>query len=230
MGSVCAETASGLSTVVIVVGNTVSMGSIVDISSQRFGRLKALSFAGLNRHRKATWNCICDCGRECVVLANTLRNGHTQSCGCRKIDLLTSHGHTAGDRKSPTYKSWEAMISRCTNPKNVSYAQYGGRGIKVCGRWRDSFDAFLADVGERPSGTTLDRFPDNDGDYEPGNVRWADRHAQAIGRCTTTLNDVSVSLIRYMVRRGSSHRGVAYAFGVTRGAVQAILYGHAWRP
>lgn len=92
------------------------------------------------------------------------------------------HGHTRGRLMSPTYQSWNCMIQRCTNPRRQFWDRYGGRGIKVCDRWASSFKNFLADMGERPAGMTLDRFPNRDGDYGPGNCRWATPAEQQANR------------------------------------------------
>jgi hypothetical protein len=112
-----------------------------------------------------------------------LTSGNTRSCGCLKRDLIGSrrktHGATAGGKRTPEHQAWKGMIKRCGNPAAKDYAFYGGRGVRVCERWRLSFAAFLADVGDRPSANhTLDRFPNNNGNYEPGNVRWATRVEQ----------------------------------------------------
>lgn len=133
--------------------------------------------------------CRCECGAEKVVDGPSLRIGATRSCGCLQSELVTErrtkHGDTSreGGRKiPPEYTAWTSMKNRCTNPKCQRYKIYGGRGIKVCARWTESYEAFLADVGRRPgAGYSIDRI-DTDGDYEPGNVRWATRSEQMLNR------------------------------------------------
>lgn len=94
----------------------------------------------------------------------------------------TKHGHTRGPARSPTYRSWNSMLTRCTNPNVSAYPYYGGSGVSVCARWR-SFETFLADVGERPSlKYSLDRHPNRAGNYEPGNVRWATKREQRLNQ------------------------------------------------
>jgi hypothetical protein len=150
-----------------------------DLTSRRFGRLVALEFAGRSKKGNAYWKCRCDCGNVVTVEKPNLK-WSTVSCGCYRTEVNGTHHMT----ESPTYQSWCSLITRCTNQNRKDWKNYGGRGIKVCDRWLHSFENFLADMGPRPDGMTIDRI-DNDGNYEPGNCRWATKLEQ--NRNTTRI-------------------------------------------
>jgi len=162
------------------------------LAGQVFGRLTVVE-RFRSRKGRVTWLCRCECGALHEAVSHALTSGHTKSCGCWKDERNRAtpvvHGHALrASGKSPTYYSWQAMLLRCNNPISKSYKDYGGRGITICDRWL-KFENFLADMGERPKGLTLDRRNVN-GDYEPGNCRWATRKEQAMNtRKASRLGD-----------------------------------------
>jgi hypothetical protein len=149
------------------------------MTGQKFGRLTVLRREG-SQGKGATWLCLCDCGTEHVVRRSDLTSGNTKSCGCLRREQASKASLSHGQSGTPTYASWEAMKRRCLNPNSPDYHRYGGRGITVCDRWL-SFENFLADMGERAEGTSLGRIGD-EGNYEPGNVRWMTPEEQAANR------------------------------------------------
>lgn len=146
------------------------------IEGTRYGRLVAVREVERGPRNLRRFLCHCDCGAETIVGLAYLRSGSTRSCGCLRDELLhlnwRKHGESAGQR-TPEYRSWKSMCERCQNPHNRAFPGYGGRGISVCDRWRNSYEAFLADMSRRPTSRhSLDRI-NVDGNYEPGNCRWA---------------------------------------------------------
>jgi hypothetical protein len=168
------------------------------------------------------YECQCDCGKTHIAFRYQLLRGYTKSCGCLRRESIgvrsVTHGHKRGRKETPEHKSWSEMIARCENTDNSRYPRYGARGIKVCQRWRDSFQDFFADMGERPSAAhSIDRL-NNDGHYEPDNCRWATASEQARNRRTTRFVEFNgrtmplveaaeVSGVKYERVRGRLHKG-----------------------
>jgi hypothetical protein len=150
------------------------MRAVIDLTGKAFGSWTPLERIGLN------WRCRCRCGVESMVNGGNLRRGLTTSCGCHQRELAAKRATKHGQHRSPEWVTWCNMRNRCSNPKNKSYEQYGGRGISVCERWLGEmgFWNFIMDMGRRPTPDhSLDRI-DNSKGYSPGNCRWADDHTQ----------------------------------------------------
>lgn len=166
-----------------------SMARRIDHVGQRFGRLEVLAAESITHYGETRWRCRCDCGEVVFVLGLNLRTGHTRSCGCLARELRAawnrvsiSHGAARNGQRAPEYWTWQGAKDRCFNSRNRMFRYYGARGISMCKEWRRSFSAFLADMGPRPSPQhSIDRI-NNDGHYEPGNVRWATRSEQRRNR------------------------------------------------
>lgn len=164
--------------------------------------------------------CLCKCGREKIVRVASLRSGLTKSCGCLHDTHRLRHGHTAGGKLSLTYSSWVSMRTRCLNSNAANYPVYGGRGIRVCDRWMESFEAFLADMGERPSLRHSIERMNGEGDYETGNCLWATPKEQARNRRNNRL----------LTFKGETLSCAEWAdrIGIKRNALQARMNQHGY--
>jgi len=186
------------------------MGAFKNLVGERYGRLTVAKFGG-RRNRRSYWVCVCDCGAEVEIRADSIRSGSTTSCGCAQKQAVSEANSKHGMCESPEYIAWTQARYRCGKKDHPNYRNYGGRGISVCDRWQDSFDAFYADMGPRPSDKhSLERV-DNDKGYSPENCKWATskeqgnnkrscriiehegvslnvtQWAQAVGMCRNTL-------------------------------------------
>lgn len=202
----------------------------------RFGSLLVVSLDTPSTQHKSIWKCICDCGKTRNVRGHNLLTGNTKSCGCVGREKLSKrsliHGHArsgmSAGRVTPEYCAWTAMKQRCSNPKCHAFKTHGGRGIRVCERWLNSFKNFLDDMGLRPSRFhSLDRYPDQDGNYEPGNCRWATTKEQARNTRRVKLDIDTAAAIRVLKGRMTGAQ-VARDFKVSETTVYRIWYGQLW--
>lgn len=155
------------------------MRKLIERAGRRYGRLLITTREPNDARGNTRWRYLCDCGTVGSLKGSALDGGNTKSCGCLRKDGQShvNHGHSHRGRMTATYRTWLALRQRVSNPKDASYPNYGGRGIQVCNRWRESFENFLADMGEKPAGLSIER-QDNEGHYTPDNCVWADRHTQ----------------------------------------------------
>lgn len=182
----------------------------IDLTGRTFGRLSVLR---LVEGRATFWECSCSCGATINYLSCHLLDGFVNSCGClrregRARGYNKKHGHSRGGKTTGEYNSWASLIQRCTNPNHIEYPTYGAAGVKVCQRWLDSFEAFLEDMGPKPTPRhTIDRFPNQSGDYTPDNCRWATQKEQQNNRSNNRhliYNGLKLTLTQWAERIGIS--------------------------
>jgi hypothetical protein len=191
---------------------------LIDLTGRKFERLTVLSYAGKSANKHSQWLCRCDCGKERTVLALNLKRGFTKSCGCFHSDNMRRKKTTHNDSYSPEHRAWSKAKSRCFNPKDKAFCNYGGRGITMCDRWKNSYENFIADMGRRLDGFSLDRI-DVNGNYEPSNCRWADKITQANNTRTN----------RFLTHKGKTQTASEWAreIGVKRTIIHGRIF-HGW--
>jgi hypothetical protein len=196
------------------------MARSLNLAGQRFGRLLARTMVRLDSGERAWW-CLCDCGAPATVPASRLTSGNTRSCGCLQRDMTAERSVTHGQRREPEYRVWSSMIQRCTNPNSKDFADYGGRGIAVHPTWL-AYEAFIADMGRRPSPShSIDRLRVNEG-YQPDNCRWATAREQARN---TRRN-------RFITHDGRTQTLVAWSeeTGIAQELIRARIDRCGWSP
>lgn len=197
--------------------------NVKDLRGKTFGRLTVLEPVGRSNQRQVIWKSICACGQFSVTPSTNLLSGDTRSCGCLNREIARKAGdrtRTHGLAGTTTYAIWSSMRDRCTKPHRKDYPRYGGRGISVCDRWMSSFDAFLSDMGIRPSGMSIDRI-DTNGNYEPSNCRWATLKEQARNHSrnhNVTIGGVSKCIAQWIEE-----------FGISSGTVSSRMQ-RGWPP
>jgi hypothetical protein len=204
---------------------------LIDELGKRYGRLVVLEKT--RDETQVAWRCRCDCGAETVTRGCKLRQGEVISCGCFNRERIAAigrghvrHGHCVDGHSSPEYRAWVSMSKRCYGGGHPNYREHG---IVVCQRWRDSFEAFLADMGPRPRGHSIDRI-DVHGNYEPSNCRWASPSQQQRNkRSNHHLDGVTAMQMRWLVTDyGVTQKAVARAFETNEVTVREVLQGKHW--
>jgi hypothetical protein len=205
------------------------MSKLIDLTGQKFGRLTVIKRAE-NKRGQTRWETLCECGKVCFQTSNALSSGHSKSCGCAKIEALTkrltTHGQSVIGYRSKEYGIWSGIKTRCYNTTRRDYKYYGGRGIIMCEEWRNSFIAFYAYVGKCPDNMhSIDRI-NNDGNYEPGNVRWATKNIQFHNTRKCKLDRDMVIEIRNSTM---STKQLMEVYGVGKDAINDAKSYRTWR-
>lgn len=205
------------------------MYHVLKLEGMRFGRLVVTRREVNKINNRALFLCKCDCGNEKIIRSDALQSGVSTSCGCYHKEMLLKANTTHGMSRSGIYTAWEGMKARCNNMYSDHYKDYGGRGIKLCKRWH-KFENFYSDMGERPCGMTIER-KDNNGNYEPGNCRWATQKEQKNNTRRTRFyefNSQSKTLMQWSESTGMSistlrHRVLNLGWDIEKALITPLI-------
>lgn len=196
----------------------------LELAGNRYGALVVIGRVE-SSGRHVRWACMCDCGKDCSVVASNLTSGHSITCGAPH-----HRAKPAGTKKTahPAYQVWREMRRRCGDPRATSYPRYGGRGVTVCEEWA-SFERFIADMGERPSlKHQIDRI-DGSAGYGKDNCRWVTAGENSRNRSFVKMTDTSAARVKALLSAGKTCREAAEAIGVSRASVLDVSRGRTWR-
>lgn len=196
-----------------------------DFTGKRFGPLLIVDRQGTNNNGSASWNAKCnDCGETTIIGSQALLRTKQIRCS----NCSGAHKALIGENLT-AYQSWRAMIQRCTDKNSKDYSSYGALGISVCAQWLLSFAAFLAYLGPRPIGTSIDRYPNQAGNYEPGNTRWATAAEQARNRKNSKLTFSVAQEILGRFEHGETRKSISDRMCLSRTHVTSVINGSRWR-
>lgn len=206
------------------------MGRKIDLTGETFGRWTVVRETKKRYKGSIIWTCRCECGiiKEVSSTNLTRKRRPSKSCGCLARDVTSNRSVIHGLSYTKTYRSWYNMIRRCYNIDSNNYHRYGGRGIFVCRRWRNSFENFFGDMGKCPVGFSIDRM-NNDGPYGPWNCQWTSRVNQNRNQSSTILNEDMVKEIRRMLSKGKTVSQVSLKMALTKSHISKIKHNKIWK-
>lgn len=209
------------------------MGKLIDLTGKQFNKLIVIKKDESGSFNRVAWVCKCDCGNITSIIGKDIKSGHSKSCGCNKIKAAINAGKsniTHGMTKTPEYNVWIHIIQRCYNTNNSNYHNYGGRGIIVCDRWKNSFEIFYKDMGPRLSDKhSLDRI-NNNGNYEPSNCRWTTMTEQNRNRNFNVIKNIQeANDIRELYKNNNyTQQELADSYNCSVRIINQIILNKIW--